>query len=428
MAEDPPLPRTERPDAPLYLASYLRRRARAATPEADSDASRGRQRHAAVPAPVPGAAGRPRRPRRAPAGLERRAPGGDQGLGRDHPDQGDRPRDPGRRLQGGRPGPHRPPRRDPGVLDRERPHPPRRLAGPPARLRPVQGHPRRRAGPDRLRRHQPGPPDGRAPPPRPARRPRPVAPRRQGRRAAPDGRVPQLPGRHPRRPARRDQRLPHVPRPGRALRAGRPRGPADVAGRGRPVLERPAGRGRPHPPLDDHPHAPLRAAGQLRAPLLVGLPAAGRRGPRGPHPVRHPLRPHPGVRRLGGRLRPGRALQHRGSPGEAEGGRRRGPGRLPQPGPGGPGPADRRNGPTGGRASDELRAAGWTATTRPSGPASAARTPASGSCWPPGCRCRPGSRSPSTPTTPSAATPRSARPWSGCSARSTWATRPPWRS
>lgn len=33
MAEDPPLPRTERPDAPLYLASYLRRRARAAAPE-----------------------------------------------------------------------------------------------------------------------------------------------------------------------------------------------------------------------------------------------------------------------------------------------------------------------------------------------------------------------------------------------------------
>ena len=37
MAEDPPLPRTERPDAPLYLASYLRRRARS-TPEADEDA------------------------------------------------------------------------------------------------------------------------------------------------------------------------------------------------------------------------------------------------------------------------------------------------------------------------------------------------------------------------------------------------------
>jgi hypothetical protein len=33
VAEDPPLPRTERPDAPLYLASYLRRRARAAAPE-----------------------------------------------------------------------------------------------------------------------------------------------------------------------------------------------------------------------------------------------------------------------------------------------------------------------------------------------------------------------------------------------------------
>ena len=32
MAEDPPLPRTERPEAPLYLASYLRRRARAAAP------------------------------------------------------------------------------------------------------------------------------------------------------------------------------------------------------------------------------------------------------------------------------------------------------------------------------------------------------------------------------------------------------------
>ena len=33
---EPALPRTERPDAPLYLASYLRRRARAAAPEADA--------------------------------------------------------------------------------------------------------------------------------------------------------------------------------------------------------------------------------------------------------------------------------------------------------------------------------------------------------------------------------------------------------
>jgi hypothetical protein len=42
MAEEPrdgesPLPRTERPDAPLYLASYLRRRARATTPEAEDN-------------------------------------------------------------------------------------------------------------------------------------------------------------------------------------------------------------------------------------------------------------------------------------------------------------------------------------------------------------------------------------------------------
>ena len=34
---EPPLPRTERPDAPLYLASYLRRRARATTPEAEDN-------------------------------------------------------------------------------------------------------------------------------------------------------------------------------------------------------------------------------------------------------------------------------------------------------------------------------------------------------------------------------------------------------
>src|SRR5215218_146767 len=39
MADDPPLPRTERPDAPLYLASYLRRRARATDPEADPGAA-----------------------------------------------------------------------------------------------------------------------------------------------------------------------------------------------------------------------------------------------------------------------------------------------------------------------------------------------------------------------------------------------------
>ena len=38
MAEDPPLPRTERPGAPLYLASYQRRRARAA---ADAEADTG---------------------------------------------------------------------------------------------------------------------------------------------------------------------------------------------------------------------------------------------------------------------------------------------------------------------------------------------------------------------------------------------------
>src|SRR3712207_7642882 len=36
---EPALPRTERPDAPLYLASYLRRRARAATPETDPEAA-----------------------------------------------------------------------------------------------------------------------------------------------------------------------------------------------------------------------------------------------------------------------------------------------------------------------------------------------------------------------------------------------------
>ncbi|HEV3495035.1 MAG TPA: hypothetical protein VHA34_01650, partial [Actinomycetes bacterium] len=36
---EPALPRTERPDAPLYLASYLRRRARAAAPETDADAT-----------------------------------------------------------------------------------------------------------------------------------------------------------------------------------------------------------------------------------------------------------------------------------------------------------------------------------------------------------------------------------------------------
>src|SRR4029450_7022008 len=84
--------------------------------------------------------------------------------------------------------------------------------------------------------------------------------------------------------------------------------------------------------------------------------------------------------------------------------------------------------PGWGEALRRLSCRGWTATTRPSGPASAARTPASGSCWPPGCRCRPGSRSPSAPTTPSAATPRSAGPSPGCWARSTWATRPPWRN
>ncbi len=97
MAEDPTaLPRTERPDAPLYLASYLRRRARAAAPEAgrrrtaeaEADAAtplylrRFRERRAdpdAPDAPPPVWNGEP---------LEV-----DQGLGRGHPDQGDRPRD-----------------------------------------------------------------------------------------------------------------------------------------------------------------------------------------------------------------------------------------------------------------------------------------------------------------------------------------------
>ncbi|HEV2870565.1 MAG TPA: hypothetical protein VG409_04000, partial [Actinomycetota bacterium] len=36
---EPALPRTERPDAPLYLASYQRRRARAAAPEAGPGAA-----------------------------------------------------------------------------------------------------------------------------------------------------------------------------------------------------------------------------------------------------------------------------------------------------------------------------------------------------------------------------------------------------
>src|SRR6266700_596452 len=179
----------------------------------------------------------------------------------------------------------------------------------------------------------------RSPPPGPAGRPGAVAARRQGLRAAADGGIPQLPGGHSRRAARRDQRVPDLPRGDGALRAGSPRRPADVAGRARPVLERPAGRRRPDPPLDDHPDAPLRAALQLRPALLDGVPAPGRRRAGRPHRLRHPLGTDPGLRRLGGRLRPGRALQHRGSPGEAQGGQAGGAGRLPQPGPGGAGPA-----------------------------------------------------------------------------------------
>ena len=133
------------------------------------------------------------------------------------------------------------PRRDPGLLVRVRHHPAR------DRGRPTPGATPWRSGSRsgetivvRSRRHQPGRPDGRTDPPRPRGRARDVREGREGLRAGAHGGVPQLPGGDPRRAARRHVGLPPVLLDSGGVRTDRARRPADVARRGRPLLEDPA--------------------------------------------------------------------------------------------------------------------------------------------------------------------------------------------
>ena len=212
--------------------------------------------------------------------------------------------------------PDHPARHHPGLLHRRGPHADGRLAGPPARALAVevaQGGPE---GPDRLRRHQPGPPDRRADPPRHARRARPVAAQGRGLRARAHPRAAQLRRLDPRRAARRHLRVPPVPGDDGEAGADGGRRPAALARRDRPLLPHPARRGGPDPHVADDPADVLRAARDVRAPVLARVPPADRGEPGPPDRRRHALRPDPRVRHLGARLRPRRAVQHRGGRGE----------------------------------------------------------------------------------------------------------------
>ena len=90
------------------------------------------------------------------------------------------------------------------------------------------------------------------------------------------------------------------------------------------------------------PMLQLRAAVGDGAALLGRHPADQGRDARRPHHRGHPLRPHPRLRHGRPRLRPGRALQHRGGHREAARGRLGGLPRLPQPRVRGPGASARR--------------------------------------------------------------------------------------
>ena len=138
MAEDPPLPRTDRPDAPLYLARYLRAAGPATAPEADTDAP---EADSATPLYLRRFRERGadrRRPRRAAAGLERRARSSRRAWAEVTRTKEIVPETAGRRAA------RWPPRSGSsgtastqGYSTDARPHPDGRLAGPPARPRAV---------------------------------------------------------------------------------------------------------------------------------------------------------------------------------------------------------------------------------------------------------------------------------------------------
>ena len=217
--------------------------------------------------------------------------------------------------------PH-PPRRDPGLLDRLRPHSPGGLAGP--QLRPHPGPP----GQGRARPSSSATP----PPPEPretaeqihrglldglaAVRARTIDDRRAGTVAnefrnfqfvAPDGLKDVTAAfRHYQLATRgTSSALPSRDRPA-------------VGGRDGPLLADPAGRRRPDPALAHHPDAPLRTAGPdvsaASGPGSTACPPSSP-GPASPSPpTRAASGPSPCQRP---RLRPGRALQHRARAGEA---------------------------------------------------------------------------------------------------------------
>ena len=337
----PAFRRTDRTDAPYYLARYAERRGLKQAGSVREPRRGGRERPAPVPAPVP-------RARRARARRSRPARGGRRALHqrvrRHVPGQGDR-RAAGAQDAGGLR--HRDPdhqaRDHPGLLHRRRPDPDGRLAVAPARAQPVQERPARPEGADRLRRHQPGPADRRPDLPRHERRAAAVGAGGRHRRARADPRAAQLPGLDAGRAARRHLGVPPVPGADGEAGADGGRRPAALAGGDRPVLPHPARRRGPDLHVADHPADVLRAAAVLRAPVLARVPPADGRVAGHPDHRGHPFRADPGVRHLGARLRSWRAVQHRGSGGADPPRRRDRAGGLPQPGHRGERAAARRD-------------------------------------------------------------------------------------
>ena len=218
-----------------------------------------------------------------------------------------------------------------------------RLAGAPARAQPVQERAPRAEGPDRLRRHQPGPADRRPDLPRHADG------LRQWEREADIG---------------QPEPIPEL----RNFGVWTPDGPRDVTSAFRQYqalmekLERMAVGDRPRwlVEIDRFYRTQLGGADPismwLTIPLMYFEPPQScvRRFWRGFHRLmaetpghpdhrRHPLGPDPRVRHLGARLRPGRAVQHRGGRGADPPRRRHRPGGLPQPGHRGERPPARRD-------------------------------------------------------------------------------------
>ena len=334
----PAFRRTDRTDAPYYLARYTERRglkqsAPSASPgEAD-----------AVPSTFAGSANAATAARSA-ALLEVDGERFTREFAGTIPGQGDRPAAGAQGAGGFR---HRDPdhqaRDHPGLPDRLRPDPDGRLAVAPARAQPVQERPPRPEGPDRLRRHQPGPADRRPDLPRHDRRAGAVGARGRHLQARADPRAAQLPGLDAGRAARRHLGVPPVPGADGEAGADGGRRPAALAGGDRPVLPQPARRRGPDLHVADHPADVLRAAAVLRAPVLARVPPADGRVAGHPDHRGHPLRADPGLRHLGARLRSRRAVQHRGGRGADPPRRRDRAGGLPQPGHRGERAAARRD-------------------------------------------------------------------------------------